>query len=117
MWNVMEYSIGFFGGSGMAYGVLSSKWAIEVTKVKNWTNWAALFILVVFIPLIVYCEPLSYEHLMKRLGDIASLESVALISTTFVAILLIFVAVLLMWKLSDGRYKKKDIAMFLFVYL
>ena len=117
MWNVMEYSIGFFGGSGMAYGVFSSKWPIDVTKVKNWTNRAALFIFVVFIPLIVYRESLSYEHLMKRLGDIAFLESVALISSIFVVILLVLVAVLLMWKLSDGRYKKKDITVFLFVYL
>ena len=117
MWNVMEYSIGFFGGSGIAYGVFSSKWPIEVTKVKNWTNRAALFILVVFIPLIVYRESLSYEHLMKRLGDIASLESVALISTTFVAILLILVAILLLWKLGNSRYIMKDVALFLFVYL
>ncbi len=117
MWNVMEYSIGFFGGSGMAYGVFSSKWPIEVIKVKNWTNRAALIILVVFIPLIVYRESLSYEHLMKRLGDIASLESVALISTTFVAILLILVAILLLWKLGNSRYIMKNVALFLFVYL
>lgn len=117
MWNVMEYSIGFFGGSGMAYGVFSSKWPIEVTKVKSWTNRVALFILVVFIPLIVYRESLSYEHLMKRLGDIVSLESVALISTTFVVILLIFVAAFLLWKLGDSRYKLKEVTLFLFVYL
>lgn len=117
MWNVMEYSIGFFGGSGMAYGVFSSKWPVDETKVKNWTNRVALFVLVVFIPLIVYRESLSYEHLIRRLGEIASLESVALTSTTFVAILLVVVAVLLLWKLSDGRYKKKDVAFFLFVYL
>ena len=70
-----------------------------------------------FIPLIVYRESLSYEHLMKRLGDIASLESVALISTTFVAILLILVAILLLWKLGNSRYIMKNVALFLFVYL
>ena len=117
MWNVMEYSIGFFGGSGMTYGVFSSKWPIEVIKVKNWTNRAALFILVVFIPIIVYRESLSYEHLLKRLGDIALLESVALISTVFAAILLLFVAVLLLWKLGSSGYMMKDVALFLFIYL
>src|SRR5690606_29488854 len=32
MWNVMEYSIGFFGGLGMAYGVFSSQWPKESPK-------------------------------------------------------------------------------------
>ena len=117
MWNVMEYSIGFFGGSGMAYGVFSTKWPIDEPKIKNWTNRVALFILAVFIPLIVYRESLAYEHLVKRLGAIVSIESLAFTSTTFVAILLVLVAVFLFWKLSNGRYKKNQVALFLFVYL
>ena len=117
MWNVMEYSIGFFGGVGMAYGVFSSKWPIDEPKIKNWTNRVALFILAVFIPLIVYRESLAYEHLVKRLGAIVSIESLAFTSTTFVAILLVLVAVFLFWKLSNGRYKKNEVALFLFVYL
>lgn len=117
MWNVMEYSIGFFGGSGMAYGVFSTKWPIDEPKIKNWTNRVALFILAVFIPLIVYRESLAYEHLVKRLGAIVSIESLAFTSTTFVAILLVLVAVFLFWKLSNGRYKKNEVALFLFVYL
>ena len=117
MWNVMEYSIGFFGGSGMAYGVFSTKWPIDEPKIKNWTNRVALFILAVFIPLIVYSESLAYEHLVKRLGAIVSIESLAFTSTTFVAILLVLVAVFLFWKLSNGRYKKNEVALFLFVYL
>ncbi len=117
MWNVMEYSIGFFGGSGMAYGVYSSKWPIDETKPKTWVNRIALFVIAVFIPLIVYRETLAYEHLLKRLGEISNIESVAFISTTTVAVILLIVAILLFWKLRDGAYKKKDIALFLFVYL
>ena len=117
MWNVMEYSIGFFGGLGLAYGVYSSKWPIEDAKGKNWTNMVSLFILVVFIPLIIYRESLTYDHLIKRLGDVTSVQSVALISTVCVVGILILVASLLFWKLSKGRYLKKDIAFFLFVYL
>jgi len=113
----MEYSIGFFGGLGLAYGVYSSKWPIEDAKGKNWTNMVSLFILVVFIPLIIYRESLTYDHLIKRLGDVASVQSVALISTLCVVGILILVASVLFWKLSNGRYLKKDIAFFLFVYL
>lgn len=117
MWNVMEYSIGFFGGSGMAYGVYSSKWPIDEAKPKTWVNRIALFVIAVFIPLIVYRETLAYEHILKRLGEISNVESVAFISTTVVAVILVLVAVLLFWKLRDGAYKKKEIALFLFAYL
>lgn len=118
MWNVMEYSIGFFGGSGMAYGVYSSKWPIDdEAKPKTWANRIALFTIAVFIPLIVYRETLAYEHILKRLGEIPNVESVAFMSTTAVAVILVLVAGLLFWKLKNGAYKKKEIALFLFVYL
>jgi MFS family permease len=117
MWNVMEYSIGFFGGSGMAYGVYSSKWPIDESKPKKWVNRIALFVITVFIPLIVYRETLAYEHLLKRLGEISNIESIAFMSTTAAAVILVLVAVFLFWKLRDGAYKKKEIALFLFVYL
>src|SRR5687768_13929405 len=37
-WNIMEYSIGFFGGLGMAYGTLTSSWPVsndQPTKRSN----------------------------------------------------------------------------------
>ena len=117
MWNVMEYSIGFFGGSGMAYGVFSSKWPIDEVKPKRWVNRAALAIIVVFIPLIVYRESLAYGHVLKRLGEIPDLETVALTSTIFVAIALVLMALVLFFKLSDTDFKKDEIAFFLLTYL
>ncbi|MEO9894242.1 hypothetical protein [Aurantibacter sp.] len=118
MWNVMEYSIGFFGGTGMAYGVFSSKWPVdEDAKPKNWVNRVALFVLLVFIPLIVYRESLAYEHILRRLGEIQSVEQVAFSSTAFAAIVLLIVALVLFWKLNDNNYKKNDVALFFFTYL
>ena len=117
MWNLMEYSIGFFGGSGMAYGVFSSKWPIDDAKPRIWANRLALFFLVVFIPLIVYRESLSYSNLIKRLGEVSNLESVAFNSTVFMAILLSIAASVLLWKLWNANYKKKDILQFFVVYL
>src|SRR5690606_31982528 len=69
MWNVMEYSIGFFGGLGMAYGVFSSQWPEESPKPKKWENWASLIIVAVLIPLIVYRETLNYDYLVGRLEN------------------------------------------------
>ncbi len=118
MWNVMEYSIGFFGGLGMAYGVFSSSWPIdEAIKPKTWATRSALFALLVFIPLIVYRESLTYGSFLERLGEVPNLEPIALASTTFIAIVLFLVAVLLFYKLWDNIYTKKDVALFLFVYL
>ncbi len=117
MWNVMEYSIGFFGGLGMAYGVFSSKWPTEEVKPKIWVNRIALFILIVIIPLIIYRESLTYEYLMKRLGELINLDVVASISTSVVAIIMLIMSVFLFWKLKDGNYKKKDVMLFFFVYL
>jgi uncharacterized membrane protein len=113
----MEYSIGFFGGLGMAYGVFSSKWPIEEVKSKNWVNRGALFLIVILIPAIVYRESLAYEYFLNRLGDVSNLENVAFISTTVVAIILVLMSVFLFWKLKDGNYKKKDIMLFFFIYL
>lgn len=53
MWNVMEYSIGFFGGSAMAYGVFSAEWAEDNTLPAYWENRMAYLIVFVFIPVIV----------------------------------------------------------------
>lgn len=117
MWNVMEYSIGFFGGSGLAYGVFSSRWPVDDAKPKKWVNRLALFFVIVFIPLIIYRESLSYSYFLKRLGEIPDLESVAFTSTVFVAIVLVLMAIGLLWKLKDTSYKKIDITIFFFVYL
>lgn len=61
MWNVMEYSIGFFGGSGMAYGVFSSEWPEEATAPKRWENNTAYLLAFVLVPYLV----LSNSNLMK----------------------------------------------------
>lgn len=118
MWNVMEYSIGFFGGLGMAYGVFSSSWPVdEEERPKTWVNRWALFILLVFIPLIVYRESLTYGHFLRRLGEIPNLEQVASMSTIFTAGVLVLMAVFVFYKFKDNSFTKKGVSLFLFVYL
>lgn len=59
-WNVMEYSIGFFGGGGMAYGILSntSNGSIKPDKASNAMGW---LLLVIILPLIVLLEAMNTE--------------------------------------------------------
>jgi hypothetical protein len=53
-WNVMEYSIGFFGGIGMAYGTFTTAWpAAQDTPAKN-SNLIPILFVVLFIPFVVW---------------------------------------------------------------
>ncbi|WP_245859484.1 photosystem II biosynthesis protein [Spirosoma aerolatum] len=67
-WNVMEYSLGFFGGLGMAYGTLTSEWeSNEPTQPKR-QIWFPLLMVMLVIPYIVWQQ--SFE--LERLQDIFS---------------------------------------------
>ncbi len=48
-WNVMEFTLGFCGGIGMAYGVVTSSWTEKISGSKK-ANWNALFVLIFIIP-------------------------------------------------------------------
>ena len=62
-WNVMEYSLGFFGGAGMAYGTFTASWEPERIPAKRRGYELALFFLVIFIPLIIWKESFTAKRL------------------------------------------------------
>lgn len=53
-WNVMEYSLGFFGGLGMTYGTLTSEWEVTEDKHSKNSQLLPLLLVVLFIPFIVW---------------------------------------------------------------
>jgi hypothetical protein len=64
-WNMMEYSIGFFGGLGMGYGVFSSdNWpkTIAANGPSNKTGWLFLILL---LPIINLIEGTNTQTLMR----------------------------------------------------
>src|SRR5688572_2453867 len=70
-WNIMEYSIGFFGGLGMAYGTLSSSWPVNDHVSDKRSNFAPMLFLLVFIPLVLWNESFVAEkmdHILKLGG-------------------------------------------------
>jgi hypothetical protein len=89
MWNVMEYSIGFFGGSSMAYAFFTSAFTPETEESEKWENRISYLIVFALIPLIVYHESLRYGILLKRLGEVPAAETVTLISTLIAAVLML----------------------------
>ncbi len=64
MWNVMEYSLGFFGGAGMAYGVLTSSWE-KSWEEKNEGRWFPVIMLSFFIPFVVWEQSFSVKQLAE----------------------------------------------------
>jgi hypothetical protein len=53
-WNIMEYSIGFFGGLGMAYGTLTSSWPVSTDAPAKKSNFVPILLLFVFIPFVLW---------------------------------------------------------------
>lgn len=64
-WNVMEYSLGFFGGAGMAYGVFTSEWETIEDAPKKSSNLLPLLLAVLIIPLIVWQQSFVVTRLQK----------------------------------------------------
>ena len=62
-WNVMEYSIGFFGGLGMAYGTLTSSWPEQETVDNRMSNLVPILFLAAFIPFVLWDQSFVTEKL------------------------------------------------------
>ncbi len=60
-WNVMEYSIGFFGGLGMAYGIFSQQWDEMRLLSPSSKNWSMLLLFVI-IPVVVIVKSFTRER-------------------------------------------------------
>lgn len=117
-WNVMEYSIGFFGGIGLAYGVFSSEWPKESAAPVKWENRIAFILTIVFFPLIIFRENFVYASVVKRFGEIDNVESVAMISSVVASVSMLAVAVIGLLKFSKtkGEFERKDVALQLGTY-
>ncbi len=62
-WNVMEYSLGFFGGLGMAYGTLTSQWEKGENQQPKSKIWFPLLMVTLVIPFIVWERSFDLERL------------------------------------------------------
>jgi hypothetical protein len=118
-WNVMEYSIGFFGGIGLAYGVFSSQWPKESEAPAKWENKWAFLMVIVIIPLIIFRENFTYNSIIKRFGEIDNAESVAMMSSIAAGITMLSVAVISWIRFSKTKadFERKDVAVQLALYL
>lgn len=76
-WNVMEYSIGFFGGLGMAYGIFSvNRWPKTIAPVRT-SNLVAWIFLIALLPVINLIEGVNTKSMMSTGESIHSADPAA----------------------------------------
>lgn len=68
-WNVMEFTLGFFGGLGMVYAVLTREWP-ESVKPSKTGNWIAIVFVFLFIPVTNYFNGFTMEHFVNLAGNL-----------------------------------------------
>jgi hypothetical protein len=118
MWNVMEYSIGFFGGISMAYGVFTSGWPEESLIPERWENKTALLLTFVFIPFIVFNQSRLYEVLLGNAAENKDLNEITL-SGSIAAAIIITAMALIGWIVTvkaEDSFKRKDILVLFILY-
>jgi len=119
-WNVMEYSLGFFGGLGMAYGTFTSDWEKTVYTQKKSSNFFPIVLAVLFIPFVVWDQSFGLERIQNTYsklieGDLGSIPGLIQI----IALILIigqFVFVItryyLVKKESQLQYSRSEVKTF-----
>lgn len=90
-WNVMEYSLGFFGGIGMAYGTLTSKWEEDVNSQPKLSQLFPLLMLVLIIPFIVWQQTFEVERITEMLNKIEVFNENTLNFTRWGALFLVII--------------------------
>lgn len=101
-WNVMEYSIGFFGGAGMAYGVFTSYWPSGDERVEPRRNVVPIALLSLFIPFVVWDQsfvPEKMDHIIKLGGSEAMVFGFRLLAILSI----LAVAAYILWRNASTR--------------
>ncbi|HEX8039114.1 MAG TPA: hypothetical protein VF490_08170 [Chryseosolibacter sp.] len=116
-WNVMEYSIGFFGGAGMAYGTFNSSWPAAEPPDNAKAEWIPLVFVTLLVPFVVWQQSFVTDRFDFILKDGGS-ESVVIVMKLIAIAAILLVATVTMARLySLGEQKiPSDRAAFLKVY-
>jgi len=104
LWNVMEYSIGFCGGLGMAYAVFTTAWPVAEKGRNRNSNLLAIFLLMVFIPFVVWDQSFTTEKLNALLEKGGTTQWV--VAVQYIAILSIVVMAVIAFTQSNRNDTK-----------
>ncbi len=112
-WNVMEFTMGFFGGLGMIYAVMTREWPKSCPPSKT-ANWIGIVFVFLFLPLSNYLNGVSVERFVKlaeRLNIIGPQQyGVNQMIIVGISILVFFGIAIILWK----KYLSKNEKLMLF---
>lgn len=117
-WNVMEYNIGFWGGSGMAYGVFTSTWPTETEPPKKYENGFSLMVILLIVPLLVWKDAFTFGELIKSnfiQNDASKVQFLTLLTLAILAIINLVVRMNLKGKPAFGRGEVMTLFLSLFL--
>jgi hypothetical protein len=108
-WNVMEFSLGFCGGLGMAYAVRTTSWP-EAIKPSGSANWPALTFIFLAIPLTNFITTFEIEKLNRlaeslNRGDVSNFVTAQRMLGLLI-ILLFATAAAVLWRRYERRPEK-----------
>ncbi|WP_111627548.1 hypothetical protein [Larkinella arboricola] len=78
-WNVMEYSLGFFGGAGMAYGTFTSSWEPVEDRSPKRGIWFPLLMVALVIPLVVWEQSFGLKRVIDKYDKVGAGDDLGLI--------------------------------------
>jgi hypothetical protein len=119
-WNVMEYSLGFFGGLGLAYGTLTTQWEVEEEKTKQGKQVFQMVFLVFIIPFIMWQQNFEWERIQQTFSKLINGENVTLYNVIIWGSLLLIICAGIYWTNAINKYKEltlKEIRHFFFGHL
>ncbi len=115
-WNIMEYSIGFFGGLGMAYGTLTSAWPLVEGEKNKATNLVPMLLLLVFIPFVLWQQSFinkTLDFLIELGGNENTILSFRVISFVTIAA----VAAFMFLRFYNASYTYQSVRTIFFFYI
>lgn len=122
-WNVMEYSLGFFGGLGMAYAIFAQDWPESrlPDKVANTWGWIFLIALLPATNLVQQFNPEKFQAMAERF-DLANSDLFVILEMGLawgISLLAGVLLTLFFWSRISGATKGKTqhVRWLLMVYL
>jgi len=111
-WNVMEFTLGFCGGLGMAYGVFTREWPEGIAPSKA-ANWLALLFLLFVIPATNIIQSMELKNFVRgakqmRLANPLSFAHTQ-VAVAWVVVLIFVVGGIIVYKRIGTREETVEI--------
>ncbi len=115
-WNIMEYSIGFFGGLGMAYGTLTSGWPAQAEPSARQSNLVPIILVCLLIPFIVWDQSFVADKLTFIL-ELGGSGDTILWFQVLAALAILLVALIMLLRYYRSAYFYSDVRGVFVLYL